>query len=207
MTVSSGALASSSSVAVKAAGSGLAAPSSSEMPIASSSASSPSSSTLRPWRPASHVAKCLVYWHPDDPPEIADAQRRQIAILDEACRASDRELLLEIITDKKNPGDARAVTQIMGEIYQLGVKPDWWKLAAPDDAAGWALLDATIRDNDPWCRGVLLLGLDAPAYRPGVGAWTPWEEYLQSFSSTIGGGTSEVQHEIIASRKLGIGRI
>jgi len=83
-------------------------------------------------------------------------------MLDEACRASDRELLLEIITDKKNPGDAPAVTQIMREIYKLGVKPDWWKLAAPDDAAGWALLDATIRENDPWCRGVLLLGLDAP---------------------------------------------
>jgi acyl-CoA dehydrogenase len=54
---------------------------------------------------------------------------------------------------------------------------------------------------------VELLGLDAPAYRPGVGAWSPWEEYLQSFSSTIGGGTAEVQHEIIASRKLGIGRL
>ena len=53
-------------------------------------------------------------------------------------------------------------TAIMREIYQLGVKPDWWKLAAPDDAAGWTLLDATIRDNDSWCRGVLLLGLEAP---------------------------------------------
>ena len=116
---------------------------------------------MREW-PVAHVAKCLVYWHPDDPPEIADAQRRQVAMLDEACRASDRELLLEIITDKKNPGDARAVTQIMGEIYKLGIKPDWWKLAAPNDAAGWALLDATIGENDPWCRGVLLLGLEAP---------------------------------------------
>ncbi len=116
---------------------------------------------MREW-PSTHVAKCLVYWHPDDPPAIADAQRRQIAMLDEACRASDRELLLEIITDKKNPGDAKAVAAIMGEIYKLGVKPDWWKLAAPNDAAGWTLLDATIEKHDPWCRGVLLLGLDAP---------------------------------------------
>ncbi len=116
---------------------------------------------MREW-PAGHTAKCLVYWHPDDPPAIADAQRRQIAMLDEACRATDRELLLEIITDKKNPGDAKAVTTIMGEIYKLGVKPDWWKLAAPNDAAGWALLEKTIGEADPWCRGVLLLGLDAP---------------------------------------------
>ena len=47
MTVSSGAEPMSSSVAVKAAGSGFDAPSSSEMPMASSCSSSPSSSTLR----------------------------------------------------------------------------------------------------------------------------------------------------------------
>ena len=105
---------------------------------------------MREW-PIGHTAKCLVYWHPDDPPAIADAQRRQIAMLDEACRAADRELLLEIITDKKNPGDARAVTAIMGEIYKLGVKPDWWKLAAPNDAAGWALLDG----DDPRGRSLV----------------------------------------------------
>jgi 5-dehydro-2-deoxygluconokinase len=115
---------------------------------------------LREW-PVNYVVKCLVYWHPDDPAELAEAQQRQIAMLGEACRQTDHELLLEVIADRKNPGDARPTAAIMRRIYGLGVRPDWWKLAAPGDDAGWALIDQTIRQSDPYCRGVLLLGLDA----------------------------------------------
>ncbi len=116
---------------------------------------------LREW-PVGQVAKCLIYWHPDDPPEIAQIQQRQIAMLGDACRETGHEFLLEVIADRKNPGDARLTTAVMRRIYDLGVRPDWWKLAAPTDDAGWALIDATIRQADPYCRGVLLLGLDAP---------------------------------------------
>ena len=41
---------------------------------------------------------------------------------------------------------------------------------------------------------------------PEVGAWSPWDEYLGSFSGTIAGGSNQIQREIIASRRLGIGR-
>ncbi len=116
---------------------------------------------LREW-PVDEVVKCLVYWHPDDPTELAGAQERQIAMLAEACRQTDHELLLEVIADRTDPGNARATTTIMRRIYELGVRPDWWKLAAPGDDDGWALVDETIRQSDPYCRGVLLLGLDAP---------------------------------------------
>ena len=54
--------------------------------------------------------------------------------------------------------------------------------------------------------GVELLGLDAPHHRPDVGAWSHWEDYLYSFLMPIGGGSNEIQHEIIASRMLGVGR-
>jgi acyl-CoA dehydrogenase len=53
---------------------------------------------------------------------------------------------------------------------------------------------------------VEILGLEAAGYHPEIGAWTPWEEYLYSFLMRIAGGSNEIQHEIIASRKLGIGR-
>jgi len=53
---------------------------------------------------------------------------------------------------------------------------------------------------------VELLGLEAPAYAPEVGAWSPWDEYLGSFAGTIAGGSNQIQREIIASRRLGIGR-
>jgi alkylation response protein AidB-like acyl-CoA dehydrogenase len=53
---------------------------------------------------------------------------------------------------------------------------------------------------------VEILGLEAPAHRPPVGAWTHWEDYLYSFLMRIAGGSNEIQHEVIASRMLGIGR-
>jgi acyl-CoA dehydrogenase len=51
-----------------------------------------------------------------------------------------------------------------------------------------------------------LLGLEAPGYHPEIGAWSPWEEYLYCWPSVIAGGSNEIQHEIIASRRLGISR-
>jgi hypothetical protein len=29
--------------------------------------------------------------------------------------------------------------------------------------AAWKKIDAVIAENDPWCRGIVLLGLEAPA--------------------------------------------
>ncbi len=46
-------------------------------------------------------------------------------------------------------------------MYQLGIKPDWWKLPGLK-AVTWQQLTAVISANDPYCRGVLILGLDAP---------------------------------------------
>ena len=47
-------------------------------------------------------------------------------------------------------------------LYALGIKPDWWKLEPQVSASAWAAIEAVITENDPWCRGVVLLGLDAP---------------------------------------------
>jgi alkylation response protein AidB-like acyl-CoA dehydrogenase len=54
--------------------------------------------------------------------------------------------------------------------------------------------------------GVDLLGFGATEHRPDVGAWTHWEDYLYSFLMPIAGGSNEIQHEIIASSFLGVGR-
>jgi 5-dehydro-2-deoxygluconokinase len=42
------------------------------------------------------------------------------------------------------------------------MKPDWWKLEPNDSADAWANIERTIAANDPYCRGVVLLGLSAP---------------------------------------------
>lgn len=117
--------------------------------------------TLRRW-PISHVAKCLVYQHPDEADALQEAQERQLDLLFKACRDSGREFLIEVIPDRQRSGDAKAVSAIIRRFYARGLRPDWWKLAAPESEDGWRLIEATIRAADPNCRGVLLLGLDAP---------------------------------------------
>jgi 5-dehydro-2-deoxygluconokinase len=117
--------------------------------------------TLREW-PVTQAVKCLVHWQPGDPPAIAEAQARQLQVLGEACRETGHELLLELIANAKNPGDARATVEMIRRVYALGIKPDWWKLAPPEDPAGWRLIEDAIGEADPLCRGVVLLGFDAP---------------------------------------------
>jgi 5-dehydro-2-deoxygluconokinase len=50
----------------------------------------------------------------------------------------------------------------MQQLYAAGLKPDWWKLESQPSAAAWEAVDKAIEANDPFCRGVVLLGLDAP---------------------------------------------
>lgn len=116
--------------------------------------------TLREW-PVNQTVKCLVFYHPDDPPRLRAEQERQLTTLWHACRATGHELLLEVIADRDRPGDAAPVAAALDRFYALGIRPDWWKLAAPRDDAGWAQIEAAVRAGDPYCRGVLLLGLGA----------------------------------------------
>ena len=48
------------------------------------------------------------------------------------------------------------------ELYDAGLKPDWWKLEPQASRGAWAAIDAVIEARDPLCRGVVLLGLEAP---------------------------------------------
>jgi len=118
---------------------------------------------LRRW-PRQHVAKCLVAFDPDDAPPMRTAQIEAMTELAAACRATDRELLLEIVLPAE-PADGevdRRLCAALREIAAAGVLPDWWKLPAPADAAAWRTLAATVAELDPHCRGVLVLGQDAP---------------------------------------------
>jgi 5-dehydro-2-deoxygluconokinase len=49
----------------------------------------------------------------------------------------------------------------LAEIYAHGIKPDWWKLPSMSDES-WRRVAVEIKNNDPYCRGVVLLGLEAP---------------------------------------------
>ena len=115
---------------------------------------------MRTW-PAAHTAKCLVYFHPDDAPEVQAAQLRRLQALSAACAETGHELLLEVLPPPQSASDAGA--RSLEIIYGAGVRPDWWKLPPDTRPATWHAVDAAIERHDPHCRGVLVLGLEASA--------------------------------------------
>ena len=116
--------------------------------------------TLVSW-PQEHIVKCLVQYHPDDAIDNRLEQEAQIRALYDAVQASGHELLLEIIPPKSLPREADTVYRALKRLYNLNVFPEWWKLE-PMDEAQWRTIDALIAERDPYCRGVVLLGLNAP---------------------------------------------
>jgi 5-dehydro-2-deoxygluconokinase len=97
---------------------------------------------LRAW-PVDHVVKCLSLSPVEELPRLK--------ALNDACTASGHELLIELVM--QNPP--------LADIYAAGIKPDWWKLASPETDEAWTVIEQTIQREDPYCRGVLLLGMEA----------------------------------------------
>jgi len=109
--------------------------------------------------PREQVVKCLVHYHPDDEAGLRVAQEERLLELWEATRASGHELLLEVIAPNGNADEA--VLRAVKRFYNLGLKPEWWKLA-PMQAGSWSALAALIAERDPECRGAVVLGLNQP---------------------------------------------
>jgi 5-dehydro-2-deoxygluconokinase len=112
--------------------------------------------------PVAHTIKCLCFYHPDDPAELKARQERELLRLYDAARRLERELLIEIIASKNGPVDDHTVAIVIERLYEIGVKPDWWKLEGQTNKAAWDNIARAIETGDPLCRGVLLLGLEAP---------------------------------------------
>lgn len=115
---------------------------------------------LSSW-PVTHVVKCLASYHPDDPTDLRERQERQLLRLFSASRASGHELLLEIIPPSVLPVDDETIARALARIYEIGIRPDWWKLEPCGDRA-WDKIIGVIQAHDPLCRGILILGLSAP---------------------------------------------
>ncbi len=116
---------------------------------------------LRSW-PQNHVVKCLAFYHVDDAPELRERQERQLSRLFAACRETGHELLVEIIAPTDLPTDDRSTARALQRLYDIGIMPDWWKLEPSANGAAWANIVDVIERNDPYCRGVVLLGLSSP---------------------------------------------
>lgn len=125
--------------------------------------------------PVDQVVKCLCFYHPDDPDDLKTQQEERLLALRDACRRVGREMLVEIIAGKHGVLRDDTIPRVMDRLYDLDIKPDWWKLEPQVSPAAWAKIDTTIRTRDPLCRGVVLLGLEAPE-----------EELLAAFEVAVG---------------------
>jgi 5-dehydro-2-deoxygluconokinase len=112
--------------------------------------------------PLTQVVKALAFYHPDDPAELLQRQERQLLRLFDACRKTRHELMVEIIAPAGLPVDATCIAFALDRLYDVGLKPDWWKLEPAADAAAWRNIETVIQARDPFCRGVVVLGLSQP---------------------------------------------
>lgn len=118
-------------------------------------------SRLVEW-PVDHCIKVLCFYHPDDAAELREVQIGKLRAAYDAARKVGRELLVEIISSKHGALQDDTAARAIKDVYAAGIKPDWWKLETQPGVEAWRQIDAAIEANDPFCRGVVLLGLDAP---------------------------------------------
>ncbi|MEY8771941.1 5-dehydro-2-deoxygluconokinase [Erwinia sp. ACCC 02193] len=134
-------------------------------------------SQLVDW-PQEHVVKCLVFYHPHDSAELRKEQDELILDVWQGCNKTGHELLLEVILPENNPDKQESYyLEMLSHFYSLGIQPDWWKLP-PLSLESWQAISGLIEQQDPWCRGILILGLDAPEEKLKAGfaaaAQAPW---------------------------------
>jgi 5-dehydro-2-deoxygluconokinase len=113
--------------------------------------------TLRSW-PEEHVVKCNLYWHPQDDSEIRALQEQRVLQLFDACVRNDRQLLLEIQAPQGMRYDEGSMAELLARFYEIGVRPEWWKLPPNPDPGVWERIGDVVREHDPYCAGLLVLG-------------------------------------------------
>ena len=119
-------------------------------------------SRLAVW-PTEQVVKCLVFYSAGDSEPLRQQQDDRITELYQSCCVSGHQLLLEIIPpagEAINTGES--LYQSVQHFFNIGVRPDWWKI--PCISADWATKTCELIEHEtPYCCGVVVLGLDAPA--------------------------------------------
>ncbi|MGP4693954.1 bifunctional 5-dehydro-2-deoxygluconokinase/5-dehydro-2-deoxyphosphogluconate aldolase [Agrobacterium cavarae] len=116
---------------------------------------------LNEW-PAEHVVKVLCFYHPDDDEAMRAEQEETVSRLFTAARRNRLEFLLEVIPSKVAPIDDETTARIIDRFYEIGVYPDWWKLEPLKSVEAWRQATDAVKRHDPYVRGIVVLGLEAP---------------------------------------------
>ena len=115
---------------------------------------------LSEW-PINHCVKVLAPMRMDDNLELKIQNENKILSLYNACRNTNHEFLLEIITgySEKNT-DPEQIVELIKRFYELGIFPDWWKIEPVKDKNFWKMTCEFVNSNDPYTNGVVVLGKD-----------------------------------------------
>ncbi len=123
-----------------------------------------SAASLVEW-PVGHTIKCLCFYHPDDPPELkAAAGARAAAALRRRAPHRPRAAGRDHRRQARAAGGRHGGRRSSQRLYELGIKPDWWKLEPQTRRGGLARRSGAAIDaqRSAYCRGIVLLGLEAP---------------------------------------------
>src|SRR5687768_1009764 len=96
--------------------------------------------------------------HPNDDAKTKELQERKVLQLYDACIKNDRRLLLEVQPTPNTGYDENDMVELLERFYQIGVRPDWWKVPPNEEPVVWRRIGDVVREHDPYCAGVLVLG-------------------------------------------------
>ena len=120
-------------------------------------------SRLANW-PVNHCVKVLAPLRNDDPKDIYEHQVKLLSQLAQACRLTNHELLLEIITKRNDKASSpEQILSLMQKLYEENIYPDWWKLEPIENVEFWSKANNIIQQFDPYAQGIIVLGMDAPS--------------------------------------------
>jgi len=123
---------------------------------------------IQSW-PREHIIKCLFFYSVNDDAHIRDRQEQRMYELYGACCETGHECLMEIIPPAGDTLDVgESVCRSVERVYDLGIRPDWWKIPCMPREHVQRMV-ATIDAQAPHCKGVVVLGLDAPIDQLGAG--------------------------------------
>lgn len=116
---------------------------------------------LNEW-PVGQTVKCNTFYHPDDAEDLRSRQIRELHRVQDAARTTGKEVMLEIIAGKHGPMTENTIARALTQLYDAGLRPDWWKLEPLQTTRAWQAVGDVVKDRDPRCRGIVVLGLEAP---------------------------------------------
>lgn len=116
---------------------------------------------LQEW-PLEHVVKAELHYSDGDDECMWTSQMDQLKSLAAASRRSGLELMVAMTRIGENP-DKRSAVDAIKRIYSEGIYPDWWMLESSTSVIHWQRVEDAIMQNDQYCRGVVIAGMDNPS--------------------------------------------